>query len=235
MTEQELLIECAAVDTSTWSDALDQLDIKGLIEGLSQRSGTGRMCGFAITARQVPGQLHDFDKADFAVGVLVESTGPMSVLVIDVGGHPISTLGGLASYAAKRRGAGGVLIDGGCRDLEEIRATDLWLASRWVTPRTGKGRLRTQQLGETVVISGITVSQGDLIVGDDTGIVCIPRPRLAEVLERAKRILIVDRDVEARLRRGETFSAAAKATGYIPERDDKQQGVDATRLLPVQQ
>lgn len=218
MQEKELLEQCARIDTSTWSDALDQLDIAGVIEGLPQRSGAGRMCGFAITARQVPGHLHDFDKADFAVGVLVESTGPMNVLVIDVGGYPISTLGGLASYAAKQREAGGVVIDGGCRDLDEIRSTGLWLASRWVTPRTGKGRLRTQKLGEPVSVGGVSVAQGDLIVGDDTGIVAIPRARLLEVLERANRILSVDKDVEARLKRGESFGAAAKATGYIPER-----------------
>lgn len=216
--DMALIEQCAAIDSSTWSDALDQLDIAGIVEGLTQRSGAGRMCGFAVTARQVPGQLHDFEKADFAVDRLIETTGPGRVLVIDVGGQPISTLGGLASLAARQREAGGVLIDGGCRDLEEIRATGLWLASRWVTPRTGKGRLRTQQLGEPAMVGGVRIAPGDLVVGDDTGIVAIPRERLAEVLDRAQRILAVDKAVEARLQRGEAFGTAARATGYIPER-----------------
>jgi regulator of RNase E activity RraA len=218
MQDMDLLAQCTAIDSSTWSDALDQLEIAGIVEGMTQRSGAGRMCGFAVTARQVPGQLHDFEKADFAVDRLIEMTAPGRVLVIDVGGQPISTLGGLASLAARQRDAGGVLIDGGCRDLDEIRATGLWLASRWVTPRTGKGRLRTQQLGEPVSIGGVRIETGDLIVGDDTGIVAIPRGRLQEALERAKQVQAVDKDVEARLQRGETFGAAAKATGYIPER-----------------
>lgn len=216
--DMALIEQCAAIDSSTWSDALDQLNIAGVVEGLTQRSGAGRMCGFAVTVRQVPGQLHDFEKADFAVDRLIEMTGPGRVLVIDVGGQPISTLGGLASLAARQREAGGVLIDGGCRDLDEIRATGLWLASRWVTPRTGKGRLRTQQLGEPVSVGGIRIAPGDLIVGDNTGIVVIPQERLLEVLEGAKRILAVDKDVEARLQRGETFGEAARATGYIPGR-----------------
>ncbi|WP_353234822.1 RraA family protein [Diaphorobacter ruginosibacter] len=216
--ETALLEQCAAIDSSTWSDALDQLHIDGLIEGLPQRSGQGRMCGFAITARQVPGQLHDFDKADFAVNVLVESVGPVNVLVIDVGGQAISTLGGLASFGVTQRKARGVLIDGGCRDVDEIRATGLWLASRHVTPRTGKGRLRTQQYGESVTIGGVQVAQGDLIIGDDTGIVAVPRARLQEALDIAQRILAVDKDVEARIKGGETFDSAVKATGYLPQK-----------------
>src|SRR5690349_23176253 len=92
-------------------------------------------------------RLGDFEKSDFAVGRLVDATGPGKVLMVDVGGAPISTLGGLASLAASKRGATGVIIDGGCRDVEEIRATKLWLASRWVVPTTGKRRLKLQSLG----------------------------------------------------------------------------------------
>ena len=216
--DANLLDQCAGIDSSTWSDALDQLGISGLIEGLPQRSGQGRMCGFAVTARQVPGQLHDFDKASFAVNVLVESVGQHDVLVVDVGGQPISTLGGLASFGVMQRGARGVLIDGACRDVEEIRETGLWLASRHVTPRTGKGRLRTQQYGESVVIGGTKVSQGDLIVGDDTGIVAIPRAILRETLDIANRIVAVDKDVESRIKGGESFDSAVKATGYLPKK-----------------
>ncbi len=215
--ELDLLNRCAGIDSSTWSDALDELGIDGLVEGLHWRSGEGRMCGFAVTARQVAGQLHDFDKASFEVNLLVESVGTQDVLVVDVGGEPISTLGGLASFGVRQRGARGVLIDGGCRDVAEIRASGLWLASRHVTPRTGKGRLRTQQYGESVMVGGIRVSQGDLIVGDDTGIVAIPRARLAEALEKAERILAVDRDVESRIKGGESFDSAVKATGYLPK------------------
>lgn len=215
-SERELLARCAPIGTSTWSDALDEVGIAGIVEGIVQRSGSGRMVGFAVTARQVPGRLDEFDKAEFAVGRLVAATGPGRVLMVDMGGEPISTLGGLASYASRRREAAGVVIDGACRDVDEIRATGLWLASRWVTPRTGKRRLRLQPLGVPVVIGGVAVAQGDLVVGDDTGIVVVPRARLDEVLARALRILAVDEAVEARLRQGESFADAAAAAGYLP-------------------
>lgn len=218
MDDEALLARCRAVDPGAWSDAMDQLDLDGLVEGLALRSGQGGMCGFAVTARQVPGRLHDFDKADFAIGRIVDSVGAGQVLVIDVGGEPISSMGGLAAYSTRQRGAAGVLIDGACRDLHEIRDTGLWLASRHVSPRTGKGRLRTQQLGEPVRVGGITVAQGDLVSGDETGIVVVPRARLVDVLERAEAVLKLDRQVEERIKRGESFSGAAQATGYIPKR-----------------
>lgn len=214
--EQKLLARCAAIGVSSWSDALDELAINGVLQGITQRSGSGRMCGFAVTARQLSGRLGDFEKSDFAVGPLVAATGPGKVLMVDVGGAPISTLGGLASLAASKRGASGVVIDGACRDLDEIRATKLWLASRWVVPTTGKRRLKLQPLGGTVSVGGIQVSQGDLVVGDDTGIVVVPRARLLEVLEQAERIVAIDERVEERIRAGESFGSAAAAAGYLP-------------------
>lgn len=217
MQDAELLARCARIAASTWSDALDEMRIPCIVEGLTQRSGAGRMAGFAITAQQVPGDLGAFDKSAFAVGKLVAATGPGKVLLVDVGGASISTLGGLASYSAKQRGATGVVIDGGCRDVDEIRATGLWLASRWVTPRTGKRRLSLQPLGIPITIGGIPVAEGDLVVGDDSGIVIAPRAKLMEALERAERIVAVDEDVERRLHRGESFADAAAAAGYLPQ------------------
>lgn len=215
-TEQKLLERCAAIGVGSWSDALDEMDIDGVLQGIAQRSGSGRMCGFAVTARQQPGRLGDFEKSDFAVGRLVAPAGRGKVLMVDIGGAPISTMGGLAALATKQQGASGVVIDGACRDLDEIRASELWLASRWVKPTTGKRRLKLQSQGETVTVGGIKVSEGDLVVGDDTGIVVVPRARLMEALDHAERIVAIDEKVEERIRAGESFGSAAAAAGYLP-------------------
>jgi regulator of RNase E activity RraA len=215
--DETMLARCASIGVSSWSDALDELGIDGVLRGIVQRSGEGRMCGFAATARQLPGSLGEFDKSDFAVGRLVDASGPGKVLMVDVGGALISTMGGLASFAVKQRSAAGVVIDGACRDLDEIRATGLWLASRWVAPTTGKRRLKLQSLGEPVSVGGISVSPDDLVIGDDTGIIVVPRARLAEAFDRVERIVAVDEEVERRIRAGESFASAAAAAGYLPE------------------
>lgn len=204
--------------SSTWSDALDSLGIAGVVQGIARRSGEGVMAGFAVTARHVWGPLGDFDRADFAVGKLVATTGPGRVLMVDVGGAAISTFGGIAAFAASRREATGVVIDGACRDVGEIRGTGLSLASRWVTPTTGKTRLKLVSMGEPVSIGGVSVAEGDLVIGDDTGIVVVPRAQLARALEEAERIDAVDVAVEEGIRGGKTFAESAAAANYIPDR-----------------
>ena len=215
-TDQDLLARCAAIGTSTWADAMDTLGIAGVVQGITRRGGQGRIAGFAATARHVWGGLGDFDRADFAVGRLVAATGPGRVLMVDAGGTCISTFGGIASLAASRRQATAVVIDGACRDVDEIQATGLWLASRHVTPLTGKTRLRLQAMGEPVTIGGVLVAEGDLVVGDDTGLVVVPRARLEEVLAAAREALEVDERVERGIRNGLSFAEAAAAANYIP-------------------
>src|SRR5438067_8929603 len=175
MDTAQLLQRCQTIGTSTWSDALDACGISGVVRGLVQRSGHGRFAGFAVTARERAGALGSFPRTDFGVGRMIAAVAPGDVLMADVGGADISTFGGLAAFATKQRGAAAVVIDGGCRDLEEIRATDLWLASRCVTPTTGKTRLKLEAIGEPVSIGRIAVKPGDPVGGDDTGLVGSPR------------------------------------------------------------
>jgi regulator of RNase E activity RraA len=215
METDKLLGRCKAIGTSTWSDALDQCGISGVVRGLAQRSGRGRFAGFAVTARERAGALGSFPRTDFGVGKMIAAIGPGDVLMADVGGADVSTFGGLAALATRTRGAAAVVIDGGCRDVEEIRASDLWLASRSVTPTTGKTRLKLEALDEPVTIGGTAVKPGDLVVGDDTGIVVVPRTDLDRVLELAERMLTTDAALEAALHAGKSFSEAATAANYI--------------------
>jgi regulator of RNase E activity RraA len=215
METDKLLGRCKAIGTSTWSDALDQCGISGVVRGLTQRSGHGRFAGFAVTAHERAGALGSFPRSEFGVGKMIAAVGSGDVLMADVGGADVSTFGGLAALATRKRGAAAVVIDGGCRDVEEIRASDLGLASRCVTPTTGKTRLKLEALGEPVTIGGIAVKPGDLVVGDDTGIVVVPRGDLERVLEAAERMLATDAALEAALHAGKSFSEAAAAANYI--------------------
>ncbi len=214
MDTAELLRRCMTIGTSTWSDSLDQCGISGVVRGLVQRSGRGRFAGFAVTARERAGALGSYPRAEFGVGNMIAAIEPGNVLMADVGGADVSTFGGLAALATQKRAAG-VVIDGGCRDVEEIRATGVWLASRSVTPTTGKTRLKLEALGEAVMIGGIPVKPGDLVAGDDTGIVVVPRGDLERVIDAAERMRATDAALERALHAGKSFSEAAAAANYI--------------------
>ena len=214
-TSDALLTEYRQIGTSTWSDALDEIGVQGVVGGLVRRSGTGRFAGFAATAKARAGQLGSFEREAFAVGQMIDAVGPGQVLVIDVGGAEVSTFGGLASLASKIKGVAAVVIDGACRDAEEIHETGLWLASRHITPRSGKKRIEVEHIGQPISIGGVGVAPGDLMVGDETGIVVIPKRHLEEAFAAARLMISMDREIERAIRAGTSFREAARNANYI--------------------
>lgn len=207
-----LLHRCRAVATSTWSDALDSLSLRGVIPGLTLRSGSGRVAGWAVTVKETVGV---FPVEAFAVGDILELVQADSMLVVDLAGEPVSSFGGLAALAAVQKRAAGVIIDGACRDVEEIRETGLWLASRYVTPLSGKGRINVTSGNIAVTVCGAPVNPGDCIVGDETGIVCISSDRLTEVLDIAEDLTARDKQFAEALRAGESFRSAAARLRHL--------------------
>ncbi|TDR90073.1 regulator of RNase E activity RraA [Enterovirga rhinocerotis] len=211
----DLLARCALIATSTWSDALDEAGLDGLVEGLPRRSGQGRFAAFASTAKLSVAPRGTYPKGQLGVGEIIEAVGAGGVLLVEMGGAVVSTFGGLAARAAAAKNVAAVVIDGACRDLDEIVDSGLWLASRHVTPRTGKTRGRLDAIGEPVVIGSVTIAAGDLVVGDDTGLVAIPRDRLRDILAIAEAKRATDDAVEAGLRAGLTFAEAARRAAYL--------------------
>ncbi|MDO8874685.1 MAG: hypothetical protein Q8M24_16295 [Pseudolabrys sp.] len=213
--ERELLARCVEIGTSTWSDAMDACGIDGVIRGLTRRSGQGRFAGYAVTARETAGVRGQFQRNAFGVGEIIGAVGPGQVLMVDMAGADISTFGGLAALATAKRGAVAVVIDGGCRDIDEMMVSGLWLASRHVTPTTGKTRLKLEGINQPVKLGGIAVAPGDIVVGDDTGIVVIPRKEAERVMAEADRMLVIDHQMEQAIGSGASFKDAASDANYI--------------------
>ena len=106
-------------------------------------------------------------------------------------------------------------MDGGCRDLDEIRATGLKVCSRHVTPISGRERVRIEAIGVPIACGGIPVSPGDFIAADETGVVVIPSARFDEALAIALELDLRDRAFVQALDAGETFGAAARSLGHL--------------------
>jgi regulator of RNase E activity RraA len=210
----DLLTSCALIGTSTWSDALDECGIAGVVRGLARRSGQGRFAGFAVTARQSVDTLGSFGRMDFGIGKILDAAGPGAVLMIGMGGAEVSTLGGLAALAAKMKGVAGIVIDGACRDVDEIASTGLWVSSRHLVPTSGKTRARLETLGMEANVGGVRVRNGDLVIGDDTGIVVVPQHEITRVLKIAEQMMAKDMAVEKALKAGKSFAEATAAAKF---------------------
>jgi len=136
-----------------------------------------KLVGTAVTARTYPG---DWAKPVQAIDV----AGPGDVLVIDVGGVGPAIWGELATQSCLQKGVAGVVIDGAIRDTAEIRALKFPAFSRLVMSNAGEPK----GLGEInipVTIGGVRVEPGDWIVGDDDGVMVIPKARAVEMANYA--------------------------------------------------
>ncbi|KRR29911.1 RraA family protein [Bradyrhizobium retamae] len=204
-----ILERARSLATATLGDALDAFGIPGVMSGIARRTGSGRVAGFAQTMLQQVAPFGSFSFEDFAVGSAFDATSQDTVLVVDMGSADVSTFGGLAALTLTLHNAAGAVVDGGCRDTVEIARLGLTVASRTVTPRTGKGRLRIVSRGEAITCGGVCVRPNDLVVMDDTGIVVVPQDRILAVLDAAEDLDRRDTDFAQRLRTDGSFARAA--------------------------
>ena len=206
---------CRAIPTSTWSDALDGLGLSGVVEGIAWRSGASRIAGPAMTVSEDVWPLGAMPFEAFDVGGMLASAGSGAVIVIALtASADVSTFGGLAARAATARGIAGVIIDGGCRDIEEIRERGLFVASRHVTPRSGKRRIRVRY-GGAITCGNVRIAPGDAIVADQTGIVVIPSARVVGALNVAEQLEAKDAEFASSLDRGQGFEAVASRLRHV--------------------
>ena len=212
---RELVEGFRAVGTSTLGDILDGMGHEGVISGLRpMRDGTV-LVGPALTVKEVSGVLGTYSIEDFPVGKAIDYGEPGDVLVFDNGGKEVSTWGGLASAAAKIRGIQGVVIDGGCRDTDQIWELDFPVFTRHITPTTGKTRIKILELNGIIQCGGIRIRPGDIIVADGTGIVAVPQEKAHDILEKAQEAEKAEEHFVEELKKGKTFSEAQNSTGRL--------------------
>ncbi len=201
--------------TSTIGNVLDDLKISGVIQNIKPISPGFRFAGGALTVKEVTGVLGTYTNEDFKLGQVIDAAQDGHVIMIDNGGQQVSTWGGIASFAAQKRGVAGLVVDGGVRDLDEIREFNFPVFSRYVVPTSGKGRVKILSMNTVIKIDGIRVRPGDIIVGDGTGIVCIPIEVAEEVLNKAKKMDEQDKQATEEIRRGLTFTEALRKYAKI--------------------
>lgn len=185
------------IPTSVASDCMNRTqamhaEIKNVQPGM-------RLCGQARTVTAMVGD-------GGAVHAALEESKPGDILVVDAGGAAnVAVWGGVGTVAALHHGVGGLVIDGAIRDVAEIRAAGFPCFCRAVTPR-GPHMQFGGSYGVTTAVGGVPVSQGDLILGDDDGIVVVPLRWAKAVLKLAQDHIEKEKDWIVRIQRGETIS-----------------------------
>lgn len=191
----------AALDSTVVSDALDGLAFSAGLGGLRPAWGSPRFVGRARTvalevdAGGPPGP-------HLGTSVIAEAQ-PGDVVVMANGGRlDVSCWGGILSLGCAQRGVVGVIADGACRDVEEAHDLGLPVFARGISPRTARGRLRQRASGVPVQIDDVTVTDGDLVIADDSGVVFVPAGSADEVLAAAEALGRREAAISADIRAG---------------------------------
>ena len=189
MNLNELVNGFAAVATASVADAVDKICGKrGYMDHeIKPRINEKRVVGPAVTVLEGP--TDEFVPPQHALDLIDESD-PGSVMVIAIGGEAdVAVWGGLMTAGAFANGLAGAVLDGGVRDIAEIRRDyDFPVLARAVSPGTTLGRHKTIASNVTVTCGGIEVNPGDIIVADIDGVVVVPRASAEAVLVMSQEI-----------------------------------------------
>jgi 4-hydroxy-4-methyl-2-oxoglutarate aldolase len=131
---------------------------------------------------------------------------PGSVVVIDALGKTASTLfGDRAAFTAKRSGAVGAVVNGGCRDIDGLNELGFPVHAIGRSLPASEGKYQGLEINGDVVFEGVLISAGDWIVADESGICVVPQQLADRVLVLAEEREQIDRESMAELRAGKTL------------------------------
>ena len=188
------------VSTPNISDAMHR---KGAMPGIVSVCGNVKMVGKAVTVQTFSG-----DWAKPVEAIDVAKKGDVLVINNDSGIH-VAPWGELATLSALQKGVAGVVIDGAVRDIDDIRAMKFPLFARAIVPNAGEpkgfGEINTE-----ITCGGQYVHPGDWIVGDESGVVVIPRERAYEIARRALEVKKTESRIREEIRQGSTLSTVSE-------------------------
>jgi 4-hydroxy-4-methyl-2-oxoglutarate aldolase len=177
-----------ALDTCVVSDAMESFGYVGALGGIRPMWDCDRVAGPARTVQLAPVEPGETPPPGPHLGArTIESGAPGDVVVVAHGGREDSAgWGGLLSAAAQAAGLRGCLVDGACRDVDDAKNLAFPLFARSATPLTARGRTVEAAFEVAVQIGDVTVSPGDLVAADRTGVVVVPFGRAEEIISRAE-------------------------------------------------
>ncbi|MGE6319841.1 RraA family protein [Pseudomonas oryzihabitans] len=138
----------------------------------------GLLAGPALTVKARPGD-------NLMLHYALDIAEPGDVIVVDAGGDLSNALIGemMVAYAVKR-GVAGIVINGAIRDAANIGAGDFPLFAAGISHR-GPYKDGPGEINVPIAIDGMVIEPGDLVIGDDDGLLCVPYDHVAEVYDRA--------------------------------------------------
>ncbi|MGG5812345.1 RraA family protein [Falsiroseomonas sp. CW058] len=172
-----ILARYRAVPVANVSDCMSRIFAAGA--SLRPMHAGGAMAGPAFTVRTRPGD-------NLMVHKAIDIAQEGDVVVVDAGGDLTNAIiGELMQAQMVRRKLGGIVINGAIRDAAALRASPFPVYAAGVTHR-GPYKDGPGEINVPIAIGGMAIAPGDLVLGDDDGVLCVPRADIEAVLAAAE-------------------------------------------------
>jgi len=192
-TEENVRETFEKVSTANIADGAHRMPC---VEGLRPIVPGIKLVGQAVTCRTYPG---DWSKPVRAIDVAE----PGEVVVVDAGGRGPAIWGELATRSCIQKKVAGVVIDGAIRDTGEIRALRFPAFARLILSNAGDPK-GLGEINVPITVGGLAVEPGDWIVGDDDGVMVIPKTRAVEMANYAMDCLEKENRIRQEIESGKT-------------------------------
>jgi len=185
----------AVFDPATLYEAAGQ---KGMVDPAIRPAWAGaKICGRAATVECPPGD-------NLMLHIAVAAAPPGTIIVANVNSYMwAGAWGEVLTAAAQARGLAGLVIDGAVRDVAAIREAQFPVFSRGLAIGSCT-KERPGKLGTAIQLGGTTVRDGDVILGDEDGLVVIEQERLEVVYDTAVSRRKRECEIIGQLREGRT-------------------------------
>ena len=180
--------------TLACTSILDALEHRGydaiFMRGVRTLTPGCKLVGRAVTLRFLPVRpdlkqevRSRWDSAEYRA---MELCGPGDVLVIDAMGWPFASVGGDIKFLRlKRRGAAGLVTDGAVRDTAALKTYGFAIFAQNPTAKAGPTDMLPYEENVYIQCGGVLVKPGDVICGDDDGVVVVPQHLVDAVIHEA--------------------------------------------------
>lgn len=210
MMKKEVVEGFKNMDTASVSDAMDKLGIPCGLKGIKPVVRGRKVCGEAFTVHYVPCGMEKGTVGDF-----IDDVKEGQVVVIDNSGRDYCTVwGDIMTFTATQKKIAGTVIDGVCRDVDGIEKMEYAIYTKGTYMVTGKERVQVDAINVPVSMSGVQVRPGDLILGDDSGVIAVPAEKAEEVLKIAQNIEATEQKIIAEVKCGSSLKDAREKLGY---------------------
>lgn len=194
MDLDEIKQRLSRLETSCLCDA--DKGLRAMDPGIRPVRTDLKLIGTAFTAT-----CHD----DFLTVIeALRDAAPGDVLVVDGHGGHTALAGELFATEAHRRGIAGIVVDGSVRDVETLRTLDIPVYSRSFFPTSGLTNVLSET-GIEITCGGVAVHPGEVLFGDQDGIIVASLARLAELIPVGEEILEKETRALARMAQGESL------------------------------